>query len=266
MYAYICVWIGGIIHTTYVEHDLSEIYGRNKLYGLDCERGYEQAMARSGDMTAEDIGSILEAAHTYQRSGMLRAECSEGKVREEGELYLLAGRPIYARIGTLVGPEALNRLLSWRNVSYSFTSDEPRPMANLAPTARWSADAIPSPYTLSSFRPTTSPLPRPSTERVTTPPPFPALTPPVGNPATGPDPLPTQRDVPGMERLVPRKIGPEQNPLSLPLTRRQRVIYLLVDGQRTVADIARTTSKSMSDVRLILGELQEQGFIAFGNQ
>lgn len=222
-------------------------------------------MARSGDMTAEDIGSILEAAHTYQRSGMLRAECSEGKVREEGELYLLVGRPIYARTGTLFGPEALNRLLSWRNVSYSFTSDEPRPMANLAATARWSADTAPFPYTPPLSRPAASPSPRPITERLTTPPPFPALTPPARSPVGGREPLPPQKDMPGMERLVPRRNGPEQNPLSLPLTRRQRLIYLLVDGQRSVADIARTTNKGTLEVRLILGELQEQGLVAFGN-
>jgi DNA-binding Lrp family transcriptional regulator len=49
---------------------------------------------------------------------------------------------------------------------------------------------------------------------------------------------------------------------SLPLTRRQRYIYFLVDGRRSIADLSRTTGKSIQEVELILRELQEQGLIA----
>jgi hypothetical protein len=48
----------------------------------------------------------------------------------------------------------------------------------------------------------------------------------------------------------------------LPLTRRQRFIYLLVDGRRTIADLSRCTGKNIQEVQLILGELQEQGLVA----
>ena len=50
--------------------------------------------------------------------------------------------------------------------------------------------------------------------------------------------------------------------LSLPLTRRQRFVYFLVDGRRTVSDLSRCTGKSIQEIELLLSELQEQGLVA----
>jgi len=61
--------------------------------------------------------------------------------------------------------------------------------------------------------------------------------------------------------LVPQKREVERDVLSLPLTRRQRFIYFLVDGRRTVADLSRCTGKNIQEVELILSELQEQGLV-----
>ncbi|HEY1352308.1 MAG TPA: DUF4388 domain-containing protein [Ktedonobacteraceae bacterium] len=87
---------------------------------------------------------------------------------------------------------------------------------------------------------------------------FPASSQPEPTPARAPFwPLPE----PGLDQLVPRKVESAREVLSLPLTRRQRLIYFLVDGQRTVADLARTTHKTAFDVGTILGELQGQGLV-----
>jgi hypothetical protein len=58
-------------------------------------------------------------------------------------------------------------------------------------------------------------------------------------------------------------LGNEQNVLSLPLTRPQRSIYLLIDGSRTVADLVRCISKPMPDVERLLMELKQQNLIGF---
>jgi DNA-binding Lrp family transcriptional regulator len=50
--------------------------------------------------------------------------------------------------------------------------------------------------------------------------------------------------------------------MELPLTRPQRSIYLLIDGRRTVADLARCTRKSLQEVERLLSELRERGLIA----
>ncbi len=67
---------------------------------------------------------------------------------------------------------------------------------------------------------------------------------------------------PGVEWLVPQKRGVDRDVLSLPLTRRQRFIYFLVDGRRTISDLSRCTGKNIQEVELILSELQEQGLVA----
>jgi hypothetical protein len=65
-----------------------------------------------------------------------------------------------------------------------------------------------------------------------------------------------------LEQIVPRRISPEQHARSLPLTRRQRTIYFLINDERTIADLARVTGKTMREVVLILQELQSLGVIA----
>lgn len=65
----------------------------------------------------------------------------------------------------------------------------------------------------------------------------------------------------GVEWIIPRKRGDERDILSLPLTRRQRTIYFLVDGRRTIRDLARCTGKTIQEVERILSELQEHGLV-----
>jgi hypothetical protein len=79
--------------------------------------------------------------------------------------------------------------------------------------------------------------------------------------AVDPRPAPQRTSLPGIEHRIPHKVEPEREVSSLYLTRRQRLVYFLVDGQRTVADLAQTTNKTVLEIELILGELQEQGLI-----
>jgi hypothetical protein len=67
---------------------------------------------------------------------------------------------------------------------------------------------------------------------------------------------------PGLEWLVPQKLGNDRDVLSLPLTRPQRSIYLLIDGHRSVADLARCTRKSLQEIERLLSELKERGLIS----
>jgi hypothetical protein len=233
-------------------------------------------MTKGRDIAVESIGDLLEVARLQQRNGLLRAECSQGGRLEEGELYLQAGQPIYARVGNLTGHEALNYLLSWRNIHFAFSSDVPRPPANLIAGVRASRESV-STSTSSSVPerypinispsiperyPTTQGLRWNNVaERNDTLPTTQGLR--WNNAEERNDALPVQRNMSlsGMAWLVPQKIDPEQDVLSLSLTRRQRLIYLLIDGQRTVSDLARTAGKAAIDVELILSELQERGLI-----
>jgi len=196
---------------------------------------------------AESVDNVLELARTRQQSGMVAIEHTQGGKVEEGEVFFQAGQPIYARVGHLVGQDALNWLLKWRNIYYTMGTDESTQTVGTTSVSNvTSADSIPSPL------PKYSPLNRSSS------------TGPVGAhlPVDGRGSPSNNTPTPGIEWLVPQKRGIDREVLSLPLTRRQRFIYFLVDGRRTVSDLSRCTGKNIQEIELILGELQEQGLVA----
>ena len=196
---------------------------------------------------AESVDNVLELARTRQQSGMVAIEHTQGGKVEEGEVFFQAGQPIYARVGHLVGQDALNWLLKWRNIYYTMGTDESTQTVGTTSASNVnSADSNPSPL------PKYSPLNRNSS------------TGPVGAhlPVDGRGSPSNNTPTPGIEWLVPQKRGIEREVLSLPLTRRLRFIYFLVDGRRTVSDLSRCTGKNIQEIELILGELQEQGLVA----
>ncbi len=239
-------------------------------------------MTKGRDKVAESLGDVLQMISTRKRSGLLSVERYDAGRFEEGELYFQKGRPVYARCGMLSAQEALPKLLTWRNVYYTFVADVPPPSSSVLPTTgpfQQTTGPLPPPA-----RNTTGSLPAPvwSTQESPAPPPSaraaqnaPVTGPrqpmrhtqppaPMPGPVTNPPVRTTDYNVhrtissfSGFEGLVPRKLTNEQNVLSLPLTRTQRAIYLLVDGERTIADLARCTSKSVQEVGQILEELPD---------
>ncbi len=200
-------------------------------------------MAKGRNIAAESIADFLEAAYIHQHSGLLRAEYSQNGQLEEGEVYILAGQPIYARIGKVTGPEALNLLLRWRHILFSFNTDMPRPPANIGSSFKITESVKSLPL---------SALPSTSTRNL----------------AGGQD----ERRLPSFiarnryrlfsNSAAPRKVDLKQDIHALYLSRKQRTIYFLVDGHRTVSDLARTTSKTLSEIEIVLQELQDMHLIS----
>ncbi len=199
---------------------------------------------------AESLDEVLELARTRRQSGMLAIEHTQGGRIEEGEVYLQAGQPVYARVGQLVGQDALNWLLKWRNINFNLGTEDLRqplgtpgtPAANGA-----NADKVPSPQPASSSSLNAENFKGPASNRT---------------PDEGKGSSRRNSYTPGVEWLVPQKRNVDRDVLSLPLTRRQRFIYFLVDGRRTISDLSRCTGKNIQEVELILSELQEQGLVA----
>jgi hypothetical protein len=194
---------------------------------------------------AERLEDVLESARVRRQTGMLTIEHTLGGRVELGELYLQSGQPVYARVGQLIGQDALNYLLRWRDISITIAAEDTiEPAGPLAVGDAASAVAVSSPLSQYSSSNGIS-----SRERVS-----------ERDTSNSNNSSPT--NIPGIEWLVPQKRGVERDVLSLPLTRRQRFIYLLVDGRRTIADLSRCTGKNVQEVQLILGELQEHGLVA----
>lgn len=208
-------------------------------------------MAKGRDNLAETLTEVLELARVRRQTGLLSVErLHEGRY-EEGEVYIQFGQPVYAQTGSLSGQEALTKLLSWRQISFAFLPDAVRVTANSSSATRMNGNGA-SP----TVRTITSPgLPAMGGNSFSQ----------TGAPESGPLPAQvvpqTASTTPGLEWIVPRKAGRDRDVMELPLTRPQRSIYLLIDGRRTVADLARCTRKSMQEVERLLSELRERGLI-----
>ena len=245
-------------------------------------------MTKGRDNAVEGLTDIVALIRARRQSGLLSVESFENGHLEKGEIYFQQGKPASARAYNKTGADALVALMNWRRVYFRFVADVPPP-----DTQHPSTFPTTEPLTTSSH---ISPLPAtPSTHlssaRNGTPTPFPSVhteplqgrwpqmprTPSWSSAETsalvGPNPqrVPGEPgNVPregehtvtgGMESLVPQKRGETQSVLSLPLTRPQRSIYLLIDGRRTVADLSRCIGKSILEVGRLLRELQDYGLI-----
>jgi|SRR5450759_1996602 hypothetical protein len=191
-------------------------------------------MANDRAMIAESVNSVLDLARMRRQSGRLKVELLSGGRIQEGEIFLQAGQPVFVRLGQLIGQEALSRLLTWRNVQFTLQLDEPG-TAPMALSIGNNNGTLPSSF---PAQPTTR-QERAITGEVTS----------------------VNSNAPGLEWLAPQKRDVGRDVLSLPLTRRQRFIYFLVDGQRTLSDLSRCTGKTIQEIELILKELQSQGLV-----
>jgi Domain of unknown function (DUF4388) len=223
-------------------------------------------MAKGRDNEAESLGDLLELVRVRRQSGSLSVERFQGGRFEEGEIYFQGGQPTYAHAGQMTGQEALTWMLSWNKVFFSFTVEETRLTATISSaTSANSSNAISTNVPTAPFS-TKYPSPNTSGMLPTTPSSLPQVTSkePSGNfdgPLESVDPQ-SASGTPGLEWLVPQKLGKDRDVLSLPLTRPQRSIYLLVDGRRTISDLSRCTRKSTQEIERLLSELRERGLIA----
>jgi hypothetical protein len=60
----------------------------------------------------------------------------------------------------------------------------------------------------------------------------------------------------GSPLAVPRRVARDDQAEPLPLDRRERMVLLLVDGRRNIADLARLTRRSEGEVQSVIGHLR----------
>jgi hypothetical protein len=192
-------------------------------------------MLKKRNNPAERLRDVLELVYARRYSGLLSAERFSAGHFEEGEIYFEFGRPIYARCGSRTERGAFAWLSSWRQIYFSFERDAPHPV--IGTTLDGSA-FVPN-YPEQRMQ---SVLPFPYNKQL---------------------PVNISSNIPfsGLEQMVPHKRVIDRNVLALPLTRVQRAAYLLVDGRRTIADLARCMGKNVQEIRQLLSELQEQDLI-----
>ena len=212
-------------------------------------------MTKGRENAAENLSDVIELIRKRRQSGLLSIERIQGGLFEEGEIFFQSGQPVYARQGQTTSADAFTRLLSWHQVYFAFFTDQPQPSTNIPSASGTRANvALATDPVAQSVNPAGSNANNSG--------PFDgrrqAVTPDRNSPST----FPLTSNTPGLEWLVPQKLGNDRNVLSLPLTRPQRSIYLLIDGKRTVSDLSRCIRKNLQEIERLLSELQERGLIS----
>lgn len=245
------------------------------------------------------LSNVIEMVKLSKQSGILRVTRGQPQ-REIGQIRFISGEPISALLGSLTGGTALSALSNWGECMYEFEEGAPegeQGYPSLPQTAHpqsqppaygpssppppslgsWPSYGYPSSNSLNSL----SPLPdfgsssdgsmpgyydgsQPSAPGYG----YPAPDPygggvpggyPGGSPvATTSTALPLRP-----EQLMsrPRRTSLSEQVEQLPLDRRERMVLLLVDGQRTVADLVRLTRRSDSELYSVLNHLRILGLV-----
>ncbi len=227
-------------------------------------------------LSTSRLGNVIQLIALGKQTGVLKATRGLGSTREQGEIHFVNGQPTFAILGQLIGNAALTVLQNWGESQYIFL-EGPLPQSEQSP---YQADPLGRTGDNASFQ--SGPFGRPTTRLSPTPtrqmagfPPFTAplqtnhgpdagnsasrnmnnLPYPRGNDFSGPlPPQPMRRD--GFQgQFVPRRLTSMDRMENLPLDRRERMVLLLVDGRRSLADLVRLTRRSEQELQAILSHL-----------
>jgi hypothetical protein len=242
------------------------------------------------------LSNVVQMVTLSKQTGILRATRGQGPQREMGQIRFIAGEPVSALLGSLTGGTALSALSNWGECMYlfdemagdaeqqgypslpqqqspSYAPSSPPPM----PGSSWPSYGYPSTSSLGPL----SPLPDFSSSGDVSSPGFFDPDPSGGYPSYGyqgaPDPYhnpagsigyrstttatPPYSLRPDQLNSRPRRTSLSEQVDQLPLDRRERMVLLLVDGQRTISDLVRLTRRSDTELYSVLNHLRILGLV-----
>lgn len=236
--------------------------------------------------SAASLTDVMNLLKQYRLSGVLTIRRASDPFREEVRISVEHGQPVQIQRGSRREERAtrtvLSRLYNWGMIYFTFQAIEPTlrlPAPQTAPSPNGSgpegSQAIPD------FSPTvTRPLPRVSQEMVRDQVGFyntqhsgeatmPPGTPTPGMPATKHSPpeysstLLFDEPIPrlALEMAIPSPTTTGQNYPIAQIPRYDRTIYLLIDGRRTIANLAHLTNRGVDEVCTSLYRLKQQDLI-----
>jgi hypothetical protein len=236
-------------------------------------------------LSTSRLGNVIQLIALGNQTGVLKVTRGQGSIREQGEIHFVNGQPTFAILGQIVGNAALTILQNWGESHYLFlegplpqpertphaaggsgrAGDQTSPAAGFGPRLVPRTPAVPNwplpgaPTGTSPLSQPTGPQPgRPGSDNIGY---FPAGG--SGESRFGSSsPLPPfPRHEPFQGSLVLRRTSLMDRLDNLPLDRRERMVLLLIDGHRSVADLVRLTRRGEQEVQQILSHLASLGLI-----
>ncbi|PWT78693.1 MAG: hypothetical protein C5B60_00760 [Chloroflexi bacterium] len=250
-------------------------------------------MAKPRVTATDRLSNVIEVVQMGRRTGLLSVERGAGSILEVGEIYFVSGSPIYASLSALLGREALAALGQWGPCRFAFDTDVTMPPANIPafnpsqrsrPSDPGSLPGEPAPVFSTSSIYTNSRHPdasgRWALQANTGRHPRPGAAPHDSNPSQsqpftspqsgaldwqGRSPKP-HVDTFGLRRR-PRRAPDVRDLMAVVtahnLSRSHRTVLLLADGEHTILDLARLSSKSVDEITVLLADLEVRGLVYY---
>lgn len=191
------------------------------------------------------LADVIQIIQMGEKSGVLTVERGENRTYEEGLIRFASGRVVEARTNQQSGMTAFTYLNSWQVCRFSFiaqiSSDVSLPLQSTQPLPASRTKTNTLPDTNTSYPNSMAPFDQ--DERLY---PYPG--------------------VPGPRFAIPIRLqaGEEivqhpEYPASLPRVHRR--LLMLIDGQRSISELARLISRSIEETQQLLDDLERSDFI-----
>ena len=216
--------------------------------------------------SAPSLTEVIKYLALYRASGMLSIRPAIGVHREQAQITIEYGHPVRIRRG-MYEEEAnefiLRQLNAWGEIHFMFQS---RARLLQLPSPLQTAQQIQSQLSRHAIKPSQSPLnlsesqPLPSisvpTDKI------PAVSQRTRTSTTLNSIIPSQQGNPyAPEAIIPELTANARQYPVTNLTHHDRAIFLLINGQRTVADLIALTNRSLADIYNTLYILRDQQLI-----
>jgi Domain of unknown function (DUF4388) len=223
-------------------------------------------MAKPRVTATNRLSNVIDVVEMGRRSGMLSVERGGGSVLEVGEIYFVSGTPTYAGLAGLRGREALLALGNWGPCRFAFDTESTPPPPNIVvtdPTLHAAqrnqpsstphlGSRIPAAGNRMTGRLQTGPLGPRQTSSLNQ---YGSYTPP-GAHANGDSLGRRPRRAPDVRDLM--AVVTTYN-----LSRNHRTVLLLADGEHSILDLARLSSKSVDEIAGLLADLESRGLVYY---
>ncbi len=176
----------------------------------------------------DNLADIIQILQIGYRSGTLTVERTASQITEEGYIVLVNGRVVDAKVNQYNGSQAFNYLRTWKNCRFSFIDAGYTEPEMLQGRSQPSSGTTTRPLLQNSHSATNA-------HNVVRPSLFP------------------RRLQAGEAALV--------TPQSLQLERAYRRLLLLVNGQRSLSELARLMARNPEEVQTMLDALEYAGLI-----
>jgi len=189
------------------------------------------------------LADLIHIIRMGEKSGVLTVERGEGRSLEEGLIIFVRGQVVEARVNQRSGLAAFTYLNAWQVCHFSFIAQA----ANEALSPPQITQPLPPAN--GGFADNTSIADSPYFDTV-----------------TQVDGLHEYRDIPAAQFTIPFRLLAGEEMLQRPenngrLPRVHRRLLLLIDGQRSVRQLAPLMARNIDELQELLNDLERSGFI-----